>query len=137
MIALCDRLSTWSTLLRICRTEIGLQVLTGKGAQINTATASGRMVFGIFATLVKFERDLIRELTIAGLAAAWVRGRKVGRKFALTKAQVRFAQEAMAQRDTSISVLCKELGIERVNLYIYVDPNGELRDYGKRVIGLA
>jgi hypothetical protein len=43
----------------------------------------------------------------------------------------------MAQRDTSISVLRKELGIERVNLYIYVDPNGELRDYGKRVIGLA
>lgn len=95
------------------------------------------MVFGIFATLVKFERDLIRERTMAGLAAAWVRGRKVGRKFALTKAQVRFAQAAMAQRDTSISDLCKELGIERVTSYIYVDPNGELRDYGKRVIGLA
>jgi AcrR family transcriptional regulator len=65
------------------------------------------------------------------------RGRKGGRKFALTKAQVRLAQAAMAQRDTSISDLCKELGIERVTLYRYVGPKGELRDYGKRVLGLA
>jgi hypothetical protein len=40
------------------------------------------------------------------------------------------------QRDTSVSDLCKELGIERVTLYRYVGPKGELRDYGKRVLGL-
>ena len=74
---------------------------------------------------------------MAGLAAARARGRKGGREFALTKAQVRLAQAAMAQRDTSVSDLCKELGIERVTLYRYVGPNGELRDYGKRVLGLA
>ncbi len=78
------------------------------------------MVFGIFATLAEFERDLIRERTMAGLASARARGRKGGRKFALTKAQVRLAQAAMAQRDTSVSDLCKELGIERVTLYRYV-----------------
>ena len=117
--------------------NIGLRVLTGKGAQIDTTTASGRMVFGIFATLAEFERDLIRERTMAGLAAARARGRKGGRKFALTKAQVRLAQAAMAQRDTSVSDLCKELGIERVTLYRYVGPKGELREYGKRVLGLA
>ncbi len=116
--------------------DIGLRVLTGKGAQIDTTTASGRMVFGIFATLAEFERDLIRERTMAGLAAARARGRKGGRKFALTKAQVRLAQAAMAQRDTSVSDLCKELGIERVTLYRYVGPKGELREYGKRVLGL-
>src|SRR5690606_24287740 len=117
--------------------EVGLRVLTGKGAEIDTTTASGRMVFGIFATLAEFERDLIRERTMAGLAAARARGRKGGRKFALTKAQVRLAQAAMAQRDTSVSELCKELGIERVTLYRYVGPKGELRSYGKRVLGLA
>src|SRR3546814_8973163 len=85
------------------------------------------MVFGIFATLAEFERDMIRERTMAGLAAARARGRKGGRKFALSKAQVRLAQAAMAQRDTSVSDLCKELGIERVTLYRYVGPNGELR----------
>jgi len=57
--------------------------------------------------------------------------------FALSKAQVRLAQAAMAQRDTSVSDLCKELGIERVTLYRYVGPQGELRSYGKRVLGLA
>ncbi len=117
--------------------DIGLHVLTGKGAQIDTTTASGRMVFGIFATLAEFERDLIRERTMAGLAAARARGRKGGRRFALSKAQVRLAQAAMAQRDTSVSDLCRELGIERVTLYRYVGPTGELRDYGKRVLGLA
>ena len=65
--------------------NIGLRVLTGKGAQIDTTTASGRMVFGIFATLAEFERDLIRERTMAGLAAARARGRKGGRKFASPK----------------------------------------------------
>src|SRR3546814_11575090 len=52
------------------------------------------------------------------------RGRKGGRKFALSKAQVRLAQAAMAQRDTSVSDLCKELGIERVTLYRYVGQIG-------------
>ncbi len=75
-----------------------------------TTTASGRMVFGIFATLAEFERDLIRERTMAGLAAARARGRKGGRKFARTKAQMRLAQAAMAQRDPSFSDLCEELG---------------------------
>ena len=44
---------------------------------------------------------------------------------------------AMAQRDTSVSDLCKELGIERVTLYRYVGPKGELRDHGKHVLGLT
>ena len=47
--------------------EVGLRVLTGQGAAIDTATASGRLVFGIFAALAEFERELIRERTRAGL----------------------------------------------------------------------
>jgi DNA invertase Pin-like site-specific DNA recombinase len=126
-----------NTVRDLSNRKIGLRVLTGKGAQIDTTTPSGRMIFGIFATLAEFERDLIRERTVAGLAAARARGRNGGRKFALTKAQVRLAQAAMAKRDTSVSTLCAELGIQRVTLYRYVGPNGELRDYGKRVLGLA
>lgn len=87
-----------STVQNLSDRGIGLRVLTGKGAQIDTTTPSGRMVFGIFATLAEFERDMIRERTMAGLAAARARGRKGGRKFALSKAQVRLAQAAMAQR---------------------------------------
>ena len=115
--------------------SVGLKVLTGQGAQIDTTTAAGRLSFGIFAALAELESELIRERTMAGLQAARARGRKGGRKFALTKTQVRMAQAAMANRDTSVSALCKELGVKPVTLYRYVDPNGNLRDYGKRVLG--
>ncbi len=113
---------------------VGLKVLTGQGAQIDTTTASGRLVFGIFAALAEFERELIRERTIAGLSAARARGRKGGRKFALTKAQVRLAQAAMSNRDTSVAELCRELRIKPVTLYRYVGPDGELRKHGKQVL---
>src|SRR5690606_34335121 len=46
-----------NTVKDLSERRIGLRVLTGKGAQIDTTTASGRMVFGIFATLAEFERD--------------------------------------------------------------------------------
>lgn len=54
------------------------------------------------------------ERTMAGLQAARARGRKGGRKFALTKAQVQMAQAARANRDTSVSELCSELGVKPV-----------------------
>ncbi|MDA7742536.1 recombinase family protein, partial [Francisellaceae bacterium] len=75
--------------------NIGLKVLTGKGANIDTTTPAGKMFFGFFAVLAEFERDLIVERTKAGLESARARGRKGGRKHALTKSQVRLAQAAM------------------------------------------
>ncbi|MGL5182494.1 MAG: recombinase family protein [Herbaspirillum huttiense] len=59
---------------------IGLKVLTGHGAAIDTTTAAGKLVFGIFAALAEFERELIAERTIAGLASARARGRKGGHR---------------------------------------------------------
>lgn len=50
--------------------KIGFRALTGQGANIDTSTAGGRLVFGIFAALTEFERELIRERTIAGLPSA-------------------------------------------------------------------
>ena len=115
---------------------IGFKVLAGQGAEIDTTTASGKLIFGIFAALAQFERELIRERTSAGLAAARARGRKGGRRFDLTKAQVRFAQVAMQNRDTKVRELCEELGVTRSTLYRYVGPSGELREHGERVLGI-
>ena len=66
--------------------KIGLRVLSGQGANIDTTTPSGRLVFGIFAALAEFERELIRERTIAGLSSARARGRKGGRPYTMTPA---------------------------------------------------
>lgn len=71
-----------------------------------------------FAAYVK--EVLIPEITPDTAVTARARGRKDGRRFALSKSQVRLAQAAMATQDTS----------DR-----YVDPNGNLRDYGRRVLG--
>jgi len=123
-----------NTVQNLAERDIGFRVLTGQGADINTTTASGKLVFGIFAALSEFERDLIRERTKAGLAAARARGRKGGRTFALSKAQVRLAQAAMSSKDTRVNELCKELGVTRATLYRYVSPEGQLREYGKQVL---
>jgi Resolvase, N terminal domain len=56
--------------------SIGFKVLTGHGASIDTTTSAGKLVFGIFASLAEFERDLISERTKAGLASARARGTK-------------------------------------------------------------
>jgi DNA invertase Pin-like site-specific DNA recombinase len=113
---------------------IGFKVLAGQGTEVDTTTASGKFVFGIFAALAEFERELIRERTKAGLEAARARGRKGGRRFSLTKAQVRLAQAAMGKTETKVGELCSELGITRVTLYRYVGPSGVLREYGRRVL---
>ncbi|WP_439647848.1 recombinase family protein [Corynebacterium kalidii] len=57
---------------------VGLKVLTGQGAAVDTTTAQGKLVFGIFAALAEFQRELISERTIAGLQAARARGRHGG-----------------------------------------------------------
>jgi DNA invertase Pin-like site-specific DNA recombinase len=124
-----------NTIQELLDKGVGFKVLAGQGAEINTTTASGKLVFGIFAALAEFERELIRERTMAGLAAARARGRKGGRKFSLTKAQVRLAQVAMGKKETVVGDLCKELGITRPTIYRYVGPDGKIREYGKRVLG--
>lgn len=114
--------------------NIGLKVLTGKGANIDTSTPTGKMFFGFFAVLAEFERDLIIERTKAGLESARARGKKGGRKFTLTKAQIRLAQAAMGKKETVVSELCQELGITRATLYRYVSPSGTLRKHAINVL---
>ena len=113
---------------------IGLKVLTGEGAAIDTTTASGKLVFGIFAALAEFERALISERTVAGLAAARARGRTGGRPFKMTPAKIRLAMAAMGQKETKVGDLCRELGITRQTLYRHVSPSGELRPDGAKLL---
>lgn len=113
---------------------VGLKVLTGHGAAIDTTTAAGKLVFGIFAALAEFERELIAERTKAGLASARARGRHGGRPPKMTAAKLRLAMAAMGQPETHVSALCEELGITRQTLYRHVDPNGQLRPDGEKLL---
>lgn len=113
---------------------IGLKVLTGQGAAIDTTSAQGKLVFGIFAALAEFERELISERTKAGLESARARGRTGGRPFKMTPSKVRLAMVSMGQPETSVAALCKELGITRQTLYRHVSPTGELREDGRRIL---
>ena len=110
--------------------DVGFRVLTGQGAAIDTTTPPGKLVFGIFAALAEFERELIRERTMAGLAAARARGRAGGRKPKMTAAKVRLAAASMGQPTTKVSTLCIELGVTRQTLYRHVAPDGKLRADG-------
>ena len=113
---------------------VGLRVLAGKGAAINTATPNGQLMLGAFAVLAEFERALLVERGMAGLAVARARGRLGGRSYKMTAAKLRFAQVAMGRRDPGVSALCAELGITRQTLYRHVDPEGRLRPDGERLL---
>lgn len=113
---------------------ISFKVLTGQGAQIDTTTSQGKLVFGIFAALAEFERDLISERTKAGLASARARGRKGGAPYKMTPAKLRLAMASMGNREVNVSDLCKELGITRQTLYRHVAPDGVLREHGKKLL---
>ena len=115
--------------------DIGFKVLAGHGASIDTTTANGKLVFGIFAALAEFERELIVERTRAGLAAARARGRCGGRPYKMTAAKLRLAMAAMGQPETVVGELCAELGITRQTLYRHVDPKGKPRPDGTKLLG--
>ena len=114
---------------------VAFRVLTGQGAEIDTTTPAGRLVFGIFASLAEFERNLISERTMAGLVAARARGRKGGRPFVMTAAKVRLAMASMGKPKTVVGDLCKELGVTRQTLYRHVAPDGSLREDGRKLVG--
>ena len=84
---------------------------------LDTTTPGGRLVFHIFASLAEFERDLIRERTMAGLQAARARGRKGGRKPKMDERKIALARKLMADPDYSVAEICETLKISSSTLY--------------------
>ena len=111
---------------------IGLKVLTGG---IDTTSSTGRLVFGIFATLAEFERDLLQERTLAGLAAARARGRTGGRPRLMTRAKLRTAMTMMADRNNIATDVAEQLGISVSTLYAYVNGEGQSKLRAQKLLG--
>ena len=95
------------------RRGVGFRSLT---ESIDTTTSGGRLVFHIFGALAEFEHSLIRERTIAGLNAARARGRKGGRKHALSDQDVRKAAAMLSDPKITKTEVAKHFGVSRVTL---------------------
>lgn len=98
---------------------VGFRSLT---ENIDTTTPTGRLVFHIFASLAEFERDLIRERTIAGLEAARARGRRGGRKPSLSPKQIEVARKMYAEGDNTVSEIAEALHVSRATIYRHLRP---------------
>jgi len=90
---------------------------------IDTTTIQGKLMFNIFASLAEFEKDLIRERTMAGLSSARARGRMGGRPKGLSDEASKkacIAEALYQQKELSTEEIAKQLKISRTTLYSYL-----------------
>jgi DNA invertase Pin-like site-specific DNA recombinase len=97
--------------------KVGFRSLT---EQIDTTTSGGKLVFHIFGALAEFERDIIRERTNAGLAAARSRGKVGGRRRSLSQKDIALVKKLHADKGTAIADICRSFNISRRTLQRYV-----------------
>src|SRR5712691_4930359 len=88
---------------------------------IDTTTPGGKLIFHLMGTLAEFERDLIRERTNAGLAAARARGRVGGRPRRVSDGKVALAQHLYQDPNHSVAEICSMLGISRSTFFRYIN----------------
>lgn len=108
--------------------------LTGQGAQIDTTTSHGKLIFGMFAALAEFERELITERTKAGLAAARARGRLGGRPRKMDIHTLKMAMAAMSDKESIAKQVANRLNITTTTLYMYVNGDGSVKEAGKKLL---
>jgi len=105
------------TVQALAKREVGFKSLQ---ESLDTTTSGGKLIFHIFASLAEFERDIIRERTNAGLAAARARGRKGGRPRSVDAKKVKAALSLRNDRTHTVKEICSALGISRNTYYKYV-----------------
>ena len=92
---------------------------------LDTTTAGGRLIFHVFGALAEFEREIIRERTMAGLESARARGRHGGRPRALDEGRAKLARRLKEEGEHSIEEICSMLGVGRSTLYRYLSEDGK------------
>jgi DNA invertase Pin-like site-specific DNA recombinase len=100
--------------------SIGLRSLT---EAIDTTTSGGRLVFHLFASLAEFERSIIRDRTLAGLAAARARGRMGGRPRSLSAQDLTIAKALLRDPEITMDQVAQRLGVAPATLYRHL-PGG-------------
>ena len=84
---------------------------------IDTSNSGGKLTFHLFGALAEFERDIISERTMAGLAAARARGRVGGRPSVMNDQKIKLAKQLMANSSNNATDVAKTLGVSRATLY--------------------
>lgn len=97
---------------------VALESLTEK---IDTSSAAGKLTFHLFAALAEFERNLIRERTRAGLAAARARGRSGGRPKTLTPKHVREIQQLLGNPQITVKDVATRYNVGTATIYRYLN----------------
>ena len=87
---------------------------------LDTSSSTGKLIFHIFGALAEFERDIIRERTMAGLKAARARGRIGGRPKIMDAGKVKLARTLMAENSRTVGEICEILGVSKATLYRYL-----------------
>ena len=95
---------------------------------IDTTSPGGKLTFHLFGALAEFERNLIRERTQAGLAAARARGRLGGRPEALDKRKQQMAVDLYHQKKHTVQEICQSMGITPPTFYRYLGKSQENSD---------
>ena len=98
--------------------EIGFRSIT---EAMDTTTSGGKLIFHIFGALAEFERNVIQEITRAGLEAARARGRKGGIKPKLTEKQQQVAVKLYHEKAHTVEEICRIMGISKPTLYSYIN----------------
>jgi DNA invertase Pin-like site-specific DNA recombinase len=101
--------------------ERGIDLVVIK-QNIDTTTPTGRLVFRILASIDEFQRELIIEGTVEGLAAARARGRTGGRKPSLNASQLAHARELYADRKHTVAEIAALFGVSRQTIYRALEP---------------
>lgn len=79
----------------------------------------------VFAALAEFEREIIRERTVAGLESARAKGRKGGRPRSLDENKAKLARRLKEEGEHSVEDICGMLGIGRSTLYRYLQESAD------------
>ncbi|MDQ6671512.1 MAG: recombinase family protein [Chloroflexota bacterium] len=102
------------TVAELQRRDVGFRSLQ---ENIDTTTPGGKLIFHIFGALAEFERDIIRQRTLAGLASARARGRKGGRPSIMTPTKLVLARQMYDSHQHTLAEISRTLGVSRASIY--------------------
>jgi DNA invertase Pin-like site-specific DNA recombinase len=121
------------TVAELERRDVGFRSLQ---ENIDTTTPGGKLIFHIFGALAEFERDIIRQRTLAGLAAARARGRTGGRPLSMTPTKLAIARQMYDSHQHSLAEIARTLGVSRASIYRHLGRHPDLTVAGTTLPGV-